>query len=155
MTLQDLGSLAEVVGAVATVGALIYLAIQIRASTIATRAEARRASFENTAPALIAIAESEELARIWNEGIVDFSKLNSIERTRFSMVFALFVSPFSVSFDEARIGVGLDSRHFTGVAALLRTPGGRQWWRTSQAVYHEDFQRYVEREVLRDESTAA
>ena len=42
MTIQDLGSIGEFVGAVATVGTLLYLAAQIRANTRAVQAEAGR-----------------------------------------------------------------------------------------------------------------
>jgi hypothetical protein len=42
VTIQDLGSLGELVAAVATVATLIYLAIQIRASNRLARAEASR-----------------------------------------------------------------------------------------------------------------
>jgi hypothetical protein len=155
MTLQDLGSLAEVVGAIATVAALVYLAIQIRANTISTQSESRRASFDMTRPALIAIAENEELARIFNEGLIDFSKLNSTDRTRFAMLFAAFLSPLAVAFDETRIGVGSVTRQSGGVALLLRTPGGRQWWQAFRDRYDHDFRRYVETEILQDDLPAA
>jgi hypothetical protein len=42
MTIQDLGSLGELIAAVATVATLIYLSIQIRASNSLARAEASR-----------------------------------------------------------------------------------------------------------------
>ncbi len=42
MTIQDLGSIGEVVGAIATVASLIYLAVQVRASNRLARAEASR-----------------------------------------------------------------------------------------------------------------
>ncbi len=42
MTIQDLGSLGELIAAIATVATLIYLAIQIRASNRLARAEASR-----------------------------------------------------------------------------------------------------------------
>ena len=43
MTIQDLGSIGELIAAIATVATLIYLAVQIRANTTALRIEARRA----------------------------------------------------------------------------------------------------------------
>ncbi|HVH18917.1 MAG TPA: hypothetical protein VNF72_11495 [Myxococcota bacterium] len=44
MTLQDLGSIGEIVGAIATVATLIYLAIQIRANTSAVQSAAAQSS---------------------------------------------------------------------------------------------------------------
>jgi hypothetical protein len=42
VTIRDLGSLGELIAAIATVATLIYLAIQIRASNRLARAEASR-----------------------------------------------------------------------------------------------------------------
>ena len=52
MTIQDLGAIAEIIGAMAVVASLVYLAIQIRQNTeqIARNVEASRLSaFENNA----------------------------------------------------------------------------------------------------------
>ena len=46
MTLQDLGSIGELVGAAATVATLIYLAVQIRANTGAMRSAAAQSVHE-------------------------------------------------------------------------------------------------------------
>ena len=42
VTIQDIGSIGELVGALATVVTLAYLALQIRRSNILTTAESRR-----------------------------------------------------------------------------------------------------------------
>ena len=46
MTIQDLGSVGELVAAIATVVTLVYLAIQIRSNTIATRSAAAQSVHE-------------------------------------------------------------------------------------------------------------
>ena len=46
MTIQDLGSIGEVVGAIATVATLIYLAIQIRSHTYAVQSAAAQSVHE-------------------------------------------------------------------------------------------------------------
>lgn len=148
MTIQDLGSLAEVVGAIATVAALVYLAIQIRANTVSLQVESRRSSFEASAKALLAITENDEVARIFNEGLVDFFNLNATDRMRFTMLLTLFVSPISVVRDEARIGVDIQSHQFDGVVRLLCTPGGKQWWQATRNSFNQEFQQYIEIKIL-------
>jgi hypothetical protein len=68
MSIQDLGSLGELVGAVAVVLSLIYLATQIRQNTQATRA----ASYEDVAQGVRAfmalIANDEGVADIYLRG---------------------------------------------------------------------------------------
>jgi len=156
MTLQDLGSLAEVVGAIATVAALIYLAVQVRANTTSMLAESRRATLDATTATIIAIAENEQLARIFNDGLVAFSKLEGTDRTRFAMIFGSLLFPLAVAVDQARIGVRHDSfPQAGGVASFLRTPGGREWWVAFQDRYSDAFRRYVDTEILLDKQSAA
>ncbi len=47
MTIQDLGSLGELIAAVATVATLVYLALQIRQNTRVLRHAAERATVED------------------------------------------------------------------------------------------------------------
>ncbi len=49
MTLQDSGSLGELVGAIATVATLAYLAVQIRSNTHAVRSSAAQSVHESFA----------------------------------------------------------------------------------------------------------
>ena len=58
MTIQDWGSIGELIAAVATVLTLIYLALQIRANTAAVKAESRRREVDTAAPYATSIVEN-------------------------------------------------------------------------------------------------
>ena len=47
-TIQDLGSLGELVGAVVVVASLIYIGLQVKQNTMATRSATMQAIFQNT-----------------------------------------------------------------------------------------------------------
>ena len=67
MTLQDLGSLGEFIGAIAVVISLIYLAAQIRQNTRALHSSSYAQSAEQLWLVNLAVAQDRDLARIWAE----------------------------------------------------------------------------------------
>ena len=67
MTLQDLGSLGEFIGAIAVVISLVYLAAQIRQNTRALHSSSYAQSAEQLWLVNLAIAQDRDLARIWTE----------------------------------------------------------------------------------------
>jgi hypothetical protein len=84
MSINELGSLGELIAAVATVFTLLYLARQIRGSTQATKAETSLSINEGLTSILSAVRSDAEFAEIWFRGLRDLDSLNDIERIRFS-----------------------------------------------------------------------
>lgn len=80
MTIQDLGSLGELVAALATVVTLIYLAPHIRQNTHATRASSFHAVSDARNQVNLALIQNSELARIWLAGGADRSSLSEEDR---------------------------------------------------------------------------
>ena len=142
MTIQDLGSIGELIAAVATVGTLIYLAFQIRASTAASRAESVRTVAQTSASYMTSIIESPDVARVFLAGLTRDSDISPEDGVRFDFLMAQIVSLESAAFEEARLGVGdaarLDERA-TAVTAFLVTPGGRRWWNHYADQYGPEF----------------
>ena len=59
MTIQDIGSIGELIAAIATVGTLIYLAVQIRQNTKSIRASTHHRSTASDTALNIAFAGAE------------------------------------------------------------------------------------------------
>ncbi len=89
MTIEQLGSIGELVAAVATVATLIYLSLQIRASTKISRVESRRATTAQAHEYSALIANSPELASILRTGLGDIGSLDPDERIRFNFLFSM------------------------------------------------------------------
>jgi hypothetical protein len=105
VTIQEYGSIGEIVGAIATVATLIYLALQIRANTLATKADTRRTNQNNRQLAYSDIIASEEVASIFKAGLADRSGLSSTERIRFNFLFSKVVADSANAFADQRDGL--------------------------------------------------
>jgi len=156
VTVQDLGSIGELVAAVATVATLVYLAVQVRANTAAARAEARRATNAAGTAIRVAIAQDGELARIFNAGLADPSRLTPEERTRFAFALADFVSGTAGAFHEVTLGVQSlsdfsNQRNIIG--PFLTTPGGREFWKLFGDRYPASFKEWVDSEIFEKPSS--
>ena len=71
MTIQDMGSIGELVAGFATVLTLIYLAIQIRRNASATHAASFHAISDSMNQINLVIAQNSALSRTWLSGVVD------------------------------------------------------------------------------------
>ena len=150
MTLQDFGSLGELIAAIATVATLIYLAIQIRGNTLVSKAEARRASRDSANPASLAVAQDGELARIFLAGLSEPTKLNPEEWARFSFLLGQLLTASAGVHDEISAGVLSDELPFNQefmIRMYLGTPGGRKFWSQFGLGYSKDFREHVDRIV--------
>jgi hypothetical protein len=133
MTLQDLGSLGEVVGATATVATLIYLAIQIRANPNAVRSAAAQTVHEALATWYRTLAADADLSQLVTNGLRELPSLSETEKARFVATFMAFLSCSQDAFIKWREGslspalVGLGARHHGHVprpaAAILGRTG--------------------------------
>jgi hypothetical protein len=151
VTIQDLGSIGELVAAVATVITLVYLARQIGANTTALRMEARRTEAQSGDIYISAIIESPEVARMFNEGLADPTSLSPEDVTRFSFLLGSFVGAEGAAFDEVNIGFAptqtLDRRKQT-LRRILRSPGGRWFWAQFAGDFHTEFRAYIDESIF-------
>jgi len=83
MTIQDLGSIGELVAAVATVATLAYLAISIRQNTRALRSSVHHALSDSHAHYNLLLAQDADLAKLFNAGAADLDALSPEDRHRF------------------------------------------------------------------------
>jgi hypothetical protein len=153
VTIQDLGSIGELVAAIATVVTLIYLAVQIRANTIAIKAEGRRSNLAAGTPIRIALAQDRELARLFNTGLSDFEKLDAEDKTRFAFLLGDFLATAAAAHNEVKLGITTEvefAEQADIIGPFLRAPGGRAFWDRFGARYPEPFREWVAREILRD-----
>ncbi len=108
MTLANAGQLADILTSVFTILTLVYLALQIRASSASQRAAARRASAAANSTALISLVQSRDVARVSRLGLNDLNNIDPDEQIQFFGLlglmmdsemqrFALQIAPVNVS----------------------------------------------------------
>lgn len=154
MNWDAIGATGEVLGALAVLVTLIYLAAQIRQNT-ATVATSTYDSLVNEINHInIAIAESDELASIVYRGMYDPDSLNDMEGIRFSFVLRAVCNQWLKMFRLYEKGVVSRSEFelYGGeMAQTFNTPGGKIF-RSEHKIYAELFRAIDELEVVQTTS---
>jgi hypothetical protein len=151
MTIQDLGAIGELVGAVAVLATLFYLARQIKQNTD----EIRSANYHSVTDSFnylnTALAQDAVLANIYRRGSADFDSLSDDEKVQFNHLMHATFRVMDV--------INFQSHHGTGdqtlwdyekktIDSLMTFPGTRRWWQERPFNFSDDFVKYVETEVL-------
>lgn len=147
MNWEAISAIGQVVGALAVVISLIYLASQVRSSA----RETRRAAMRSTVDALTRLARdatnNADLAELRNRGFHDFESLEGTDRARFSTYMH---STFQIAEDvyDQHLDGHLDPDRWRGLETLLRDvnkgPGVQAWWRSHSQYFSEKFVKFVD-----------
>ena len=153
MTIQDWGAIGEIVGGIAVVASLVYLAAQIRQNTqqIAHGVETNRlAAFERNIQAGNRIREviflNPELAALFARGLESFDKLQDLDALRFSMLMRNMFSEMQGAYVR-QMSVSDDPEAFEGNARILNSllayTGVREWLDQGDPDWRPEFEAFV------------
>lgn len=92
MNLNDLANIGQVIGAVAGVVSLIYVAYQIRQNTNAVRAATAQSVHEHFASWYHLLASDESLSQVVIDGLKDYWSLSEKDKARFVATFMAYLS---------------------------------------------------------------
>ena len=146
MTIQDLGSIGELIAAIATIATLGYLAVQIRQNTLSNRDASTRSTHDmilrvNTIP----IADP-ALTDLLIRGGKDRAGLDPVESSRFHAhwmnSFFMYQDVFFLarrSRVEPYLWTGVESHMFQ----YLEAPGLSSWWEQNERRFADEFRDYV------------
>src|SRR5215469_4837226 len=81
---EAISAIGQVVGALAVVISLIYLASQVRSSARETRRAAMRSTLDAITRLAHHVADNADLAELRNRGLRDFESLDAVDSDRFS-----------------------------------------------------------------------
>ena len=112
MTLQDWGALGELIGGVAIIVSLLYVGMQVRHGTHATRAATAQAFTYQYISALQPLRDL-EFAEIYWRGLRGLDDLEGSEKVVFMSFIATFLRIFEVFYYQDKDG-DCDSRLFGG-----------------------------------------
>lgn len=157
MTIQDWGALGEVIGAVAVVASLVYLAIQIRQNTqqITRSIEATRiASLERNIETAIHMRESliqdRDVAEFFVKGLRDFKALDGVDKLRFELLLRNIFSAFQGAYIRY-LSIGDDSDDFAGtgrmIESILVNDGARQCLEQAETDWRPEFREFVDARI--------
>ncbi len=137
MNILELGAIGELVGGVAVVATLIYLALQVRQNTAQSRRDGA-ASGLNFPAQLCLMTESEENAEVLRSGLRDFSSLTPNQAACFNSLLLGLFAAFVGVLDLHKAGlITPDEFEATegNFARFIIAPGGREWWDQTKQMY--------------------
>ena len=164
MSIQEWAALAEIIGAVAVVASLIYLAVQVRQNTHELSLSLRStelAAFERNVESGIRIREifilNPEILELYARGGESYADLDEGEKLRFDMVLRNVFSALRGAFVR-QLTFGNDPANFAGsertLDRLVRGRGIRDWLSHNNPDWRPEFAALVQQRVHLFEETA-
>jgi hypothetical protein len=147
MDWNAIGALAEVLAAIAVIGSVVYLALQIRTEAAARRGETLHAQAARIGEIQIQIAASEQLTDVFVRGIENYNGLARNEAAQFAATMGPIVRTLEENYFQWQEG-NLDPRVWEGIVGLTNhfasSPGVKEWWLTRAHWYSAEFGDFFE-----------
>jgi hypothetical protein len=154
MSLNDLANLGQIIGAIAVVVSLFYVAHQIRQNTYAVRSATAQTVHEHFAKWYHLVAADAALSQIVANGLRDYASLSEQERVRFIAAFMAFLSYSQNAFLKWHEGL-LASPLWRGwelvIMNLVCAPGGKAFSKDRSYMFGDQFRGYVEDDLMKRE----
>jgi hypothetical protein len=163
MSIQEWAALAEIIGAVAVVASLIYLAVQISQNTheiYMSLKSMELAAFERNVESGIRIRElfilNPEILELYARGGESYADLDEGDKLRFDMVLRNVFSALQGAYVR-QLTFGSDPTHFAGsertLDRLIRGRGIRDWLSHSNPDWRPEFAALVQQRLHLFEET--
>ena len=147
MDFQSLANLGEIIGAVAVVVSLIYLAVQVRQNTTSQQTENYARALDRISAQQSRLSQNSDDAVMFSRGVKNAANLTSAERIQFTWllyeIFGAFEFMFHASQTNA-IPVEVWRRWSDTVAFWLTFPGVQTWWSVRPVPFTDSFTAFVD-----------
>lgn len=146
MNWEAAGAIGEIAGALAVIVTLVYLSIQVRQNTKASRLSAVQAASENSSRFSELLAADTDLSELVWRGLRDPDSLDPVEARRFVAALNVFVRREAVSFFLHKEGVMPDELWAARIGALkgvLNQPGIKFYLEVGGPSLPEDFRDFL------------
>jgi hypothetical protein len=147
LTIQDLGSIGELVAAIATIATLAYLALQLRQNTLAVRHSSSVSSMQAWREFTLMVSSNAELNKLYWDGLADRSQLDEYDQHRFDGLMGTSIHNYQQVWSAHEQGT-LDDGSWPGMRDGLRllttNPGFADFWKEWGAAHHPEFRRVID-----------
>ena len=131
MNWEAIGAIGEIVGSVAVLFTLVYLALQIRQNTLAMKADTFRGATEISSDFTQIMLNDLELAKVFRRGIEGIASLNEDEQLQYTLMLRLQLRRYESVYMQVEQGlldrnmlIGLETT-FTG---LFSNQSAKDYW---------------------------
>lgn len=146
MNWEAIGAIGELLGAVAVVLSLLYVALQVRSSTRQARFDASRELAVRISDASFAAAENPDLAEIFHRGSANPGSLDPVEQVRYRGFVNTLFRGFEQQYLLRRDGA-IPDEQWTAVSAIIHDfcalPGVQLYLKDRGAWYTPAFRKYL------------
>ncbi|MEM8767925.1 MAG: hypothetical protein AAGE43_10800 [Pseudomonadota bacterium] len=133
---EFLGGISGLIAAVAVVGSLMFVGVQLRASVKQSRVDSYTQITELWTNFTNSTAADKETWDIWYRGTHDYAALAANEKARFGFLISMYFGIVDCIMVHEELGVWVSPETFervTGQAyAVFRMPGVQAWWEENQ-----------------------
>ena len=147
MNWDAIGAASELVGAIAVIVTLIYLAVQIRDSARASRSAAITDATTAVQAWYQELGSNPVAATLFLEGMTDPDSLSKADQFQFVMLVHAVVLGFQRSYFLSQAGtldVGLRDSIGTAIQAVNHLPGMAFYWQNRKTFFQPEFINWVE-----------
>jgi len=150
MNWEAIGAIGEIVGALAVVGSLVYLASQIRVSNIAARAAKTQDIQNQFSNWYKAIYSDDEIWSIWVKGSNDDPEISVSELGRYRIIL-LDLMLILARVEEQRQSAEIDDWALTAMLSgrrqIVSSSGFKRFWKIRKNYFPEAFCNVIEDEI--------
>jgi hypothetical protein len=146
MNLESLGNIGDFIGGIGVIVTLIYLALQIRQNTIATRADSYQAVVASASDWGREISLNAEICEILERGAQDYNALEGVERIRFNLAMSSYfrnMENLHLKFMTGAVDVSVWSGWANRTLAFMLPPGTQAWWTSNASAFSSDFRAFI------------
>jgi hypothetical protein len=147
LNLQDIESIAEVIGAIAIVVSLIYVGIQVNDSALATRS----ATANDTSAAMsnwyIAVGSNPDATRVLLDGMTNPASLRREETAQFIYLYHALFLEYQTAYYVAELGtLDIELRDFlvNTLAGVREQPGFLMYRSQRREIFKPSFRDFVD-----------
>ena len=157
ITLEQLSSLAQIIGVVAIAASLIYLAVELRQNTKSLRLSAVHDISSLYASVMLTTGGDKDNADVWIRGLHEYDRLDRIEKARFLVFMGVSVRTLSDQFFQWQEGA-LDEDIWKGMRHVIddfaQYEGFQAYWKLRSHQFSDSFREYVKRALERVAATS-
>jgi hypothetical protein len=144
---EAISAISQVIGSIAVVLSVLYLALQVHGSTRIARLAAQDAAATALREVTRPFAENADLARVWSTGLEDLQSLSAEDQTRFFHSTYQFLKAFETIHFHNVYGL-MDEQIWQGWCGLLQhyiaSPGMEHYWKLRQDLFSKRFREFVQ-----------
>ena len=154
MTIQDLGSIGELIAAIATVATLGYLAIQIRQSSRVNRLALQENYVSGLTGIFASIFSDPEVHRLWRLGMTNPDEMSEDERERLGIMYHTLFQRFALIWHSGELDSPIGKQCLAFIDQSAQFPATQSWWSRQRALYHSSFAEYVDERIRRAQASS-